>query len=257
MSDPFREDVAILLVSLLAFASWIVRPTAASFGEEFVEPQWEWYKEAYEWKWTLLIQAHSPKYGYTEGTLAWSYKSIYVVGILGSTSSLSHGATLLPSDGKCVARFQLAYWKYECWDNPRLGTTREYWKIVQTQNWFIVCDIHDGSTTTCSDDLGSITFSGYNSIGYAARYVNEDRREDNLSSSWYYVTVSASSGSLIVIDLRITVNVKGGGVGFGVLKVENTNSYTWIYKYWFAPQHSWSIDYLDSNGLIWAFNLRW
>jgi|GEM_PF-2535066 hypothetical protein len=259
MGVLIKEDIA-MLVALLLFSSalWAVRSTsAASLGEGFIEPQWEWYKEAYEWKWTLLIQAHSPKYGNTEGTSTWSYESIYVVGALGSTSSLSHGATLLPSDGSCAARFQLAYWKYERWDNPRLGTTREYWRIVQTQNWFIVCDIHDGSVTSCSDDLESITYSGYNSISYTARYKSQDRIEDNPSSSWYYVTVSAGSGSLIEADLRITVSVQGGGISTGVFKLKNTNSNTWVYKYKFGPQHSWSIDYLDSNGLIWAFSLRW
>ncbi len=214
-------------------------------------------EEYYEWKWTLLIQAHSPKYGKTEGTTGWSYKSTYVVGPYGSTSSLSHSVTLLPEDGKCVGRFQLAEWKYVHVYQPRPPTHRRYWYIVNTQNWFVTLDIHNSSTTTCSDDVESISWSGYNSIRYTARYVNQDRREDNPSSSWYYITLSANAGSVIQADVSISVQVKNLTVGIGVFKLENIDTQTWIYKYWFGPQHSWSIDYLDSTGRLWAFKLNW
>lgn len=150
----------------------------------------------------------------------------------------------------------MAYWRYFYYHNWRWGTEREECKIVQTQDWFVNLDIHDDSTTTCEDDFEEISYAGYNSQKFAARYISEDRREDNPSSTWYYITVSAGGGTFITVDLMIIVTVKGFTVT-GKFKLENTNQNTWVYKYWFAPQHSWSVDYLDSQKLLWAFKLRW
>jgi len=246
-----KEDLAFSLLMLLLPV--VVLPAISLVD---VAHAYEFHVVKYEWKWTLLIEAHSPKYGYTEGTATWSYKTTLVVGVYGSSSSISHGSTLFPSDGTCVARFRLCKWKYEMWDNPRIGTTRKYWTIVEKQEWYVNWNIHDGSTTTCSDDVESMTYCGYDSIVYAARYVSRDRTEDNPSSSWYCETVSASKGSLITVDIRITVAVKYGGVGVGVFKLQNTDSSTWIYKYYFGPHHYWYIDYLDSKHLVWAFQFR-
>lgn len=208
---------------------------------------------ASEWKWTLLTQAHAPKYGKTEITTTNSYEIMYVIGSQGSESRISHGVTLLPNDGQCIARFQMALWQYHLW--YFLWIPIEEWTIISTQEWRVTYNIYGYSAYTCEDDLESINYAGCNSVQYAARYVSIEGREDNPSGAWYYVTRTELAGEIIQEDVTVTVGVPGVGMGVGVYHLKNTATTEWVYRYWFGPGYSWLIDYLDYKQNLWVFKI--
>jgi len=259
---PEKPDVA-LLVAFILMSAVIFPSVSAKGGQDFdlrvslpgkIEPQYlaRW---AEEYLWTLEFQVHAPKYGYTDGSTSWSYESNYVVGPYQSSSTLSFGYSLTTSDGQTIGRFERCLWRYEYWENI-IGTSREYWYVKQRTEQYINNYIYGSSTSTDSDDIESFTYNGYRSHTYRARYVTQDRREDNNIGQWLPITVSAAAGDLIQAALTITVTVKTFSAS-GTFSLKNARSTTWQYTYRLAPYHSWSIDYLDSKNIVWAFRLNW
>ncbi|RLE53106.1 MAG: hypothetical protein DRJ30_07190 [Candidatus Methanomethylicota archaeon] len=242
----------LLLLSIIASISIISNVVAIGEDEYIIY-------ETYEDKWTLLIQAHAPRYGSTEGTSSWSYRSKYVIGPWSTTSNVYHSVTLMPEDGRCVARFQLARWVYQyVLVGPLNGEHYEdRWFIDQTFNWYKTINIYGNSVNTCEDDVEQPSQSnGYYFIKFQSRYSSQDRREDNDSDSSYTITVSVSSGSGIALGLTVVINVNGHQ-GTGTFGLYNNAYSTWTYKYTFGPHHSWFIDYLGTTQYLWTFKLNY
>lgn len=209
------------------------------------------YRE--EWKWTPIIQVHAPRYGYAQGTVAFSSTASFTVytgpGSIGYTSYASGAVDLYPDDGKCLAYFQLCLWRHEY--DPIIGD--DVVRIADKQNWFVTLNIHDGSRDTCEDDLEEVSWSGYTSVRFKSRYTSWDHKEDNPSNGWTARTVSVGSGGTFALG-PVTVVIEG--VAFtGTFEMTSNIQITW--KYWFGPGHGWYVDYLGNNyHSIWTFKLR-
>lgn len=213
-------------------------------------------------KWTLLIQAHAPRYGATSGQTNWGYRTDFYVGPFSTSSSVSHSATLFPADGLCMARFQLCRWEYRyvfVEQGPFNGHSSWYeerWVIIQRFDQWLATNIYGGSTSTCSDDLEFFSAYGYESITFKSRYMTQDRSEINDADSWQELTVSAGAYTTIVALIPMSVEVNYY-IGTGTFRISNAWGSTWTYKYRLGPHHAWYIDYLGSTQCIWAFHTRW
>ena len=60
-----------------------------------------------EWKWTLVMQVHAPRYGRAEGTASWSVTTYYTITgepvSIAYTFSVSGSWSAYPEDGYCTA----------------------------------------------------------------------------------------------------------------------------------------------------------
>jgi hypothetical protein len=245
----------IIMVALATSEAALVPPVKASRRETIIY-------STRENKWTLLIQAHAPRYGETSGQAHWGYRADFYIGPFSTYSSVSHSDTLLPTNGQCMARFQLCRWEYRCVfveQGPFNGHSSWYedrWIIIQRFDQWYTTNIYGGSTSTCSDDLEFLSAYGYESNTFNSRYMTQDRGEINDADDWHEHTVTADAFRAIGAAISVSVEVNYY-TGTGTFGVTNTWFSTWTYKYRFGPHHAWYCDYLGSTQCIWAFHTRW
>jgi len=245
----FKEYKTEVLVTIYMIAALIL----VSHPPIEVAKAYVVYEE--EWKWTLSMQVHAPRYGRAEGTTSWSVTTSFTItgGVgMSYTSSIGGSWTAYPEDGKCTALFRLCYWVHKY--DPIIGD--DIVCIEEVSNSWYSDDIYGSSRDTCEDDLETLPpYNGYEVIEFGSRYKEADWSYANNSETEYEHTVNVSYAGTLVIG---PVEVELEGVVF-TGSFEITSEKSMSYKYYFGPNHAWYADFLkDGNQeCVWAFKLRW